>query len=150
MPDTAQITKNLRVDKLWAWGNPNKIVLLKNIAKQWLQVKMCYTHWSVPCSAIIKEDSSCSRWDQTQRSRAGQMCRVRDPGMFNPKRDVSIRSFLTMLRKLGRKGARNFKSQDAMEDTKETSLLSTGVSKHRDCGSKHGACTSLNQVGFQC
>lgn len=34
MPDTAQVNKDLRVDKLWASGNPNKIVLLKDIAKQ--------------------------------------------------------------------------------------------------------------------
>ena len=30
-------------------------------------MKFCYTHRSVPYSAIIRETSSCSRWEQIQR-----------------------------------------------------------------------------------
>jgi hypothetical protein len=37
------------------------------MAIKWLLTACCYTHRSVPCSAIIREASSCSRWQQIQR-----------------------------------------------------------------------------------
>ena len=37
-----------------------------------LLMTFCCTHRSAPCSAIIREASSCSRWEQTQRPRGRQ------------------------------------------------------------------------------
>lgn len=43
----------------------------------------CYAHRSVPCSAIIKEVVSCSRWGQIQKPtdrQTGIVQRMRDLG----------------------------------------------------------------------
>lgn len=56
---------------------PNQILLFcwRKVAIKWLLMTFCYTHRPVPCSAIIREASCCSRWEQIQRPTAGQVCR---------------------------------------------------------------------------
>ena len=49
--------------------------------------KELHTRRSVPCSAIIREASSYSRWEQIQRPTARQ-CTVRDLETLSPKRAV--------------------------------------------------------------
>ena len=43
-------------------------------------------------SAIIREVTSCSRWQQNQRPHPDNELRVRDLGTHSPKQDVSIKS----------------------------------------------------------
>lgn len=54
-----------------------------------------YTHRSVSCSAIIREASFCSRWEQILPD---IMQRLRDLGTPRPKWDVSIKSLPSALR----------------------------------------------------
>jgi hypothetical protein len=50
----------------------------------------------MPCSATIRESSSYSRWEQTQRD---IMQKVRDLAILSPKWNSSIKSLSARLRK---------------------------------------------------
>lgn len=65
----------------------------------------CYTHRSVSCSTIIKEASSCSRGEQTQR--LDDMQKTTDLGTASPKWDVSIKSLPSELGESRRTGSGN-------------------------------------------
>lgn len=57
----------------------NQILLFykRNMAIKWHLMTFCHTHRSVPCSAAIRDTSSCSRWKQIE-SHSQTLCRVRD------------------------------------------------------------------------
>jgi hypothetical protein len=52
-----------------------------------------YAHRLAACSAIIREASSCSRWDKYRDTPPPSLTlyRVRDLGTLSPKWDVSIK-----------------------------------------------------------
>lgn len=54
-----------------------------------------YTHRPVPCSVIIRDISSCSRWEIIQRHIVDIIERVRDLGKHSPKWDISIQSLFS-------------------------------------------------------
>lgn len=62
------------------WGEWEDVVLLEELChrKQALRLTLtlCCTHRSVFCTAIIREGSSCSRWEEIQRSTARHMQRA--------------------------------------------------------------------------
>lgn len=62
MPDTAQVAKNLRLDRPWLRGKSNIIVLLKEYNK-WFFTTLCYR--SLSCLAFIREASYCRRQELT-------------------------------------------------------------------------------------
>jgi hypothetical protein len=57
----------------------------------------CYTQRSVPCSAIIQEAFSCSRWEQIQKPTARHYAE-KDLGTHSSKWGVSINSLPSELR----------------------------------------------------
>ena len=77
----------------------------------------CWTDRSLSCSPMIREASSCSRWEQTQRPTARRYtARVRE---------VSIKSLpLWAQRTLWKRRWKEFKSQWGVGTTKKHSLLS--------------------------
>ena len=70
----------------------------KNVAIKYLPVSFCSTHRSVPCSAIIREASSCSSWEQIQRATARQCAESEELRIPTPKWDVSVRSLPSGIR----------------------------------------------------
>lgn len=65
----------------------------------------CCVYRSVLCSALIGEDSLCSRWELTQRLTTGHTQGVRDFGWLRSKWNVFIKILCSGLRNLfGRKG----------------------------------------------
>jgi hypothetical protein len=58
----------------------------------------------MPCSAIIREASSCSRWEQIETN-SQTVFRVRDLGTLSPN-DVAIKSLPSGLRELCRRKGR--------------------------------------------
>ncbi|CAO2635727.1 hypothetical protein LEMLEM_LOCUS23248 [Lemmus lemmus] len=70
-------------------------------------------------SAIIREASSCSRWEQIQRC-TDTMQRVRDFGSLSSKGDVSIKSLSSGLKESSRRGGRRNVGTRGMEDAWRT------------------------------
>lgn len=101
IPNTAWLTKNMTLD------NPRIYVKYyyslkskteKNIAIEWLQMTLCYTHRSVPSLAIIREASFCCRWEQIQRPMAYIVQRMIDHEILSPKFDTTIKSLSSGLK----------------------------------------------------
>lgn len=71
IPDTGQKPETKQV---WVPEKAKKLLFCsRNKTMKWVTT-FCYTHWSVPCPAIIRDAFSCSRWEQIHRATARQ-CR---------------------------------------------------------------------------
>ena len=72
----------------------------------------CYIHRSTPCSAIISEVFSCSRWEQTQRPTGRYYAENERPWNTSCKWDVVTNSFSSMLREpLGKGDEKNLRAR---------------------------------------
>lgn len=72
-------------------------------------------------SVIIKEDSSCSRWEQTQRLTARHYTQ-RESETHSPKWDVSSKVLPSELRTLTEEETESMEEPEEMEDTKKTTM----------------------------
>ena len=77
----------------------NQILLFykRNMAIKWHLMTFCHTHRSVPCSAAIRDTSSCSRWKQIE-SHSQTLCRVRD--LRSPSPDPPLKDQGSMWKKI--------------------------------------------------
>lgn len=64
-----------------------QLLCYRNISIKWLLMTFCCIPRSVPCSAIIKEASFCSRWELIQKPTLSNMQRGRLFGALCPKGD---------------------------------------------------------------
>ena len=64
-------------------------------------IAFSYTHRSLSCSTIIREASSCSRWELMHRPIMGQC--EENKRLLSPKREVFIKFLPSGLRELYRK-----------------------------------------------
>lgn len=80
--------------RIWDWARrtPNTIILPKGHSNTMtFLVAFFYTHLSMPCLSIIREDSSCSRWTNTEAHK-WTMCWERDFGTLSLKWDILIKA----------------------------------------------------------
>ena len=116
MSNTAWVIENLRLASSVTSGKTKyNCSKMKSVAIKWLLMTFCYTHRSVPCSAIIREASSGTDGNKYRDSQSGLTQGVRKFGTFRHKQNVSIKSIHPGLRKwMLRKGGRE--SVRARED----------------------------------
>lgn len=79
----------------------------------------CHIHRSVPCLAIIRKASLCSRWEY-RHSQLNNVQRVSSSGTLSPKRDVVIKPLPSGLRELCARGDGKLLEPEGMGDSKET------------------------------
>lgn len=130
-------------------GKPKYYALLKNIARKWLPMMVCSTHRLVPCPAIIREDSSCSRREQiTLTSR--NMEKLTDLGILSPEWNVSIKSLPSELSELHGGGCTKSISVRWDRGHQENKDLSINLIKaHRDWGIIHRANTQVKALSWK-
>ena len=95
---------------------------------KWLLMRVCYTHRPVPCSAILREASSCSRQEQYRDPQPDNVQSVRDLGTSSPKPNVSIKSLPSRLKELWGRGGGKCKGQSRC-GTSMTQTLKINMSK---------------------
>lgn len=109
-----------------------------------LLTTFCHTHRSVLYSTIIKEASSYSRWELTERTVSRKMWRVIE---------ILKMSVLTgVLRELSWRGSKkilNIRGEEWYQGNCLPSSRLTHLWTHRDCGNMHKACTDPSQTGSQ-
>lgn len=76
----------------------NTIVLLKEQINKMTPNASFHTNRSVPYSVRLREASSCSIWEATQRLITGQCARVRDFEALGSKWDVVIKPLTSGVR----------------------------------------------------
>lgn len=107
------------------------------MAVKWLLMTFCYTYRSVSCSAIIREASSCSRWEQIQRSTTGLCSESERPWNTQSKWIVSIKFFPSVFMELWKSRGKDCKSQWGWKTPRRQSLLDTTglmhIWTHRVC-----------------
>ena len=81
-------------------------------------IRICYTHRSVPYSAIVKEPAFCSRWVKIVRHYAERQ--EGDLDTHSSKWDVSIKSIPSVLRERGDVRARGNGGTRRMRPSKAT------------------------------
>lgn len=105
----------------------------------------CYTHryGLMPCPLIIREASSCGRWERVQRPTA----------RHNVERDLNGRSLLRFspwssgnLQKRGRTCCRNQRGWRKPGEDGPLNQLSRVPMPSQTLKSKHGACMGLYQI----
>lgn len=111
----------------------------------------CYTLRSIPCPAIIRKTSFCSRWEwygETVWYYAEW-----DPRTLCPKWDTSMKSLLLEFREPHGRGGRKSIRARRKENTKKTRTSKPTWSKltwaARVWGSTHRACTGLHHMVSQ-
>lgn len=93
---------------------------------------LCYVysscmHRSVPCSALTRETSSCSKWEQIKEPHRENMQRMREVWTFIPELDSSIESLLSQKTLLKRRQKECKTQRVQWTDTKEArDFLLTG------------------------
>lgn len=71
----------------------------------------CYTYRSLYCPSLIRETSSCSRWQLAQRPTTGQDVEKRRLPSVQSWLNVNVKHFPSRLRGLSRRGWKDFKRQ---------------------------------------
>ena len=108
----AWVIKNLRLNSPGT-QDKTKILLFSynKVAIKWLLVILCYTHRSRPFSGIIRETSSCSQWDQIQRTIANH---------YGERGEVQIGGFhlIPSLRTQEIPWKKRLKDSNGLEDTR--------------------------------
>ena len=157
LPDTAQVTKNLRRDN----PKPNTTVLQTTtttmVAIKWLLETFCYNHRSVSYSAINREASFFNSWEQNRDSQPGIMQRIRDLVTLSSTRDGSIKCLPSWnpVERESRKGARarGNRTEDSRHqcplNPESIGSVHMHIRTHRDWGSRHEVCTCPHRMGSQ-
>lgn len=108
----------------------------------------CSTHGSVSHSAIIREASSCRRWEHRWRTAIGQCIKSERPQNSWSKWGISIKSLPSRPR-IRQKDCR---SQLGCKTPRKQGLLGTAelviLGTHRYCGSMQGAWVDLSRSGL--
>lgn len=99
-------------------------------------MKSCCTRRSVPCPAIIRDGSSCSRWEPIKRLTAGQCAESKRPlSTHSLINGMPIKLLPSGLKELCKREDRKSLIASEDEDTKETKL-SKHVERPKECPNK--------------
>lgn len=61
-------TNSLKIGRVGPMGKLNTIILPRNLATKWLPVTFFYTYISASSSAVIRDATSCSGWEEIKRT----------------------------------------------------------------------------------